>query len=107
MPRAVAVIGLLIVAVAGLKLISLESQAGNTIAEAFYNQMGWLGIGIGVLMLAVFLVAEARQRPRDSFSGPAGECPNCHQFISREARSCPYCQTRFATTAGPPSTEGQ
>lgn len=40
---------------AGIKMIGLESVAGNTVAEAFYNGMGWVSVGVAVTLIAVFL----------------------------------------------------
>lgn len=49
----VAIAGLLVAGWAGFLMTTIESQAGGTVAEAFYNQMGWLGIGLGVMLFVV------------------------------------------------------
>ncbi len=33
---------------AGLQMITLQSQAGNTVAEAYYNAVGWATFGLGL-----------------------------------------------------------
>lgn len=38
---------------AGAEMINLESQAGNTVAEAFYNAMGVFAFGMAALSVAV------------------------------------------------------
>lgn len=40
---------------AGFKMIGIESVAGNSVAEAFYNGMGWVSVGVAVTLVAVFL----------------------------------------------------
>lgn len=40
---------------AGIKMIGIESVAGNSVAEAFYNGMGWVSVGVAVTLIAVFL----------------------------------------------------
>lgn len=40
-----ALISTLLVMIAGLTMVGIESVAGNTVAEAYYNGMGWLALG--------------------------------------------------------------
>lgn len=56
--RVVAIIGLIGSLSAGYVMTTIESQAGNTVAEAFYNQMGWLGMGLGVLLFGICMLLE-------------------------------------------------
>jgi len=48
-----AAVGLLISAVGGYTMTTLASQSGNSLAEVYYHQVGWLGIGLGVLLFVV------------------------------------------------------
>ena len=47
-----AIIAALILALAGLQMITLRSVEGNTIAEFFDNYMGWAMFGFAALALA-------------------------------------------------------
>lgn len=100
---------MIVTVVAGLQMVSLESQAGNTVAEAFYNQMGWAGIGLALLLLAVFLVTEGRPKkgrePAKGFAGSPAACPECQQIISEQASTCPYCHVRLSVGSATLHTE--
>ena len=88
-------LGLVVSVFAGVQMIALESEAGNTVAESFYNHMGWLGIGVALLLLAVFVSLETMRGSQHSFVGAAVQCPTCHQVISQRAEMCPYCHVRL------------
>jgi hypothetical protein len=45
-------------ALAGLNMVGLESQAGNTVAEAFYNAMGIFSFGMAGLVLAAGIAVD-------------------------------------------------
>lgn len=45
---AFAIIGSIVMVFAGVFMWNLESQAGNTVAEAYYNYMGIAFIGLGI-----------------------------------------------------------
>lgn len=47
-----AVLAGVIFVVAGINLAALRSVAGGTVAEAFYNGVGWISIGAGLLVFA-------------------------------------------------------
>ena len=93
--RVLSGLGLVIALVAGLEMGALQSQAGNTVAEAFYHQIGWLGIGLAILLLAILVSLEAMRASRHPFVGAAGQCPTCRQVISQQAEVCPYCHVRL------------
>jgi len=46
------IVGLLFVS-AGLNMIGLRSQAGNTVAEAYYQASGWACLGLGLFCASV------------------------------------------------------
>ena len=98
--RILVAVGLLVAVAAGVQMLALQSQAGNTVAEAFYNQMGWLGIGLAVLLLAIFVSLESRG-PARPFLGNAAQCPSCRQVISQEAELCPYCRVPLRSHGAP------
>ena len=106
--RILAAVGMVVAAVAGFEMVSLESQAGNTVAEAFYNQMGLVGIGLALLLLAVFLAAERRveHKPESAkpFAGGPAACPDCRQIISEQASTCPFCHARLSVSSAAPNT---
>jgi hypothetical protein len=56
----------LLFVIAGLQMVGLQSISGDTVAEAFYNDMGWFSFGMAALA-AVFGVprpeAKAEERP--------------------------------------------
>lgn len=51
----VAIVGALIFVFAGFQMLTLESISGDTVAEAFYNDMGWFSLAMGALTLLVGL----------------------------------------------------
>jgi len=48
---AVGIIGTLIMIGAGAAMASIRSVRGDTVAEAFYNSMGWGFIGLGIFCM--------------------------------------------------------
>lgn len=38
---------------AGLSMVGLQSQAGNTVAEAYYQASGWLALGLALFCASV------------------------------------------------------
>lgn len=97
--RSLVALGMMTSVYAGVRMVSLESQAGNTVAEAFYNRMGLLGIGLALLLLAIFIALESAREVRESFVGAAAQCPSCRQIISKQAEVCPYCRVRLGARA--------
>lgn len=51
----VAIVGALIFAFAGYQMLTLQSVSGDSVAEAFYNDMGWFSFAMGALTLLVGL----------------------------------------------------
>lgn len=47
----IGLVGVLVFAYAGLTMVNLQSQAGNTVAEAFYQAMGYFSFGMAALTL--------------------------------------------------------
>lgn len=52
--RIVALVAVLLFLLAGVQMLGLESEAGNTVAEAFYNAVGLLSIAFGLTVAAYF-----------------------------------------------------
>lgn len=110
-------------AFAGYQMIVLESEAGNTVAEAFYNAVGWLSLGLAVLSVAVGIPHPVSDRPtivaaeHSLYGGaakggfvpiegwaPTGsrECPSCSKTVAigRETH-CNHCGTQLLVQSGP------
>jgi len=49
------VVAALLVFIGGCGMISIRSQAGNTIMEAYYNWMGWALVGLSIFLFAIGL----------------------------------------------------
>ena len=63
-----AVLGLVtagVFGIAGFRMLALESQAGNTVAEAFYQGMGIVSLAMGGLTLLVAFAAAVRTSALD------------------------------------------
>lgn len=86
----VAIIGLLVGALGALQMTSLASVSGDTVAEAFYNQMGYVLLGMVAVLFGNILIALAVPKAT-SFIGKPAACPSCRQEISDQASVCPYC----------------
>lgn len=59
-------IGSLVMIVAGINMIAIQSVSGGTVAEAFYNDFGWGFIGIGIFsaaLLAMLYHHTSQKRP--------------------------------------------
>ena len=67
----VAIVGALIFAFAGYQMLTLQSVSGDSVAEAFYNDMGWFSFAMGALTLVVGL-------PRSSELGALVNRPEVH-----------------------------
>ena len=101
--------------VAGAEMTSLESEAGNTVAEAFDNAMGVFSYGMAALSIALAMPATtaAAQSPVLSRAGsagqvpvagwdPAGErvCPSCgKQVEANRTTHCNHCGHQLVTTS--------
>lgn len=61
-PRLAALLGCLMAFGAGLRMATLSSVAGNSVAEAFYNSLGWAVMGSVLCFAASFSLHEFDQR---------------------------------------------
>lgn len=77
------------VLIAAIPLLSLRSQAGNTVAEAFYQRSGAIAIGLTLMLAGIYHALRQLRR----FDGTVTTCYKCAQRISISAELCPYCQT--------------
>jgi hypothetical protein len=100
-------------AVAGVQMLSLHSQAGNTVAEAFYNAVGLLSLGLAALSVAVAMpqttATAGPPRVESSLpqslyaSDPPPDSADSGQLTRRVAgwdptgeRACPHCRKQVA-----------
>ena len=77
-------------AFAGVQMTSLESEAGNTVAELFDNAMGWFSFGMAALSGGWAL--SARWESSKPTVG-AKRCVECDELIREAATKCPHCTT--------------
>ena len=98
------IVAAILFALAGYLMVTIESEAGNTVAEAFYNAVGVLSFGLAALSVAVALPptvlagvsAIANEGPVSRVTGwyPDGErlCPHCGQKVAADRKThCNRC----------------
>lgn len=95
------ILAALILLIAGVMMTGIQSVAGNTIDEAFYNAMGWGSIGLGAFAL---LVAIPGTHPSDYPRSPASfkRCEECREVMRKDAQRCPHCGTPAVVGADGP-----
>ncbi|MEA2518274.1 MAG: hypothetical protein QOF49_354 [Chloroflexota bacterium] len=125
------VIAAILFFIAGAQMVTLVSETGNTVAEAFYHSMGWFSFGLGALALTVALPAEslnasawfvsseqpAARRPAGAVGiaavagwNPIGAriCPSCASPVSLGHNTqCDNCGAQLVVPAvGSPESAG-
>ena len=75
------IIGSVIMMIAGINMTLIRSVAGNTVAEAFYNNMGVVFIGLGIFCITLIVMISRRvmlgygSTPSSSAEQPEEEQP--------------------------------
>ena len=91
------VVAAVVFVVAGAAMVGLRSQAGNTVAEAFYQAMGVFSFGMaGMALLAILildrLILLAGVTEGETRSGADWKtCVECLEPVRVLATKCPHC----------------